>query len=167
MTIILKNKETLKFDDFYFKCCIGKKGLSITKKEGDKKTPIGEFSLGYLYYRKDRIIKPITKLKCVSIKRDMGWCNDQMNMKYYNKIIKINKKVKHEKLFRKDYKYDLMIPINYNTKIRKLGAGSAIFIHLTNYYKPTVGCVAISKKYFIILLKLINPFFGKLTYRIN
>ena len=156
MTIILKNKETLKFDDFYFKCCIGKKGLSITKKEGDKKTPMGEFSLGYLYYRKDRIIKPITKLKCVSIKRDMGWCNDQMNKKYYNKIIKINKKVKHEKLFRKDYKYDLMIPINYNTKIRKLGAGSAIFLHLTNNYKPTVGCVAISKKDFIILLKLIN-----------
>ena len=156
MTIILKNKETLKFDDFYFKCCIGKKGLSITKKEGDKKTPTGEFSLGYLYYRKDRIIKPITKLKCVSIKRDMGWCNDQMNKKYYNKIIKINKKVKHEKLFRKDYKYDLMIPINYNTKIRKLGAGSAIFLHLTNNYKPTVGCVAISKKDFIILLKLIN-----------
>ena len=156
MTIILKNKETLKFDDFYFKCCIGKKGLSIKKKEGDKKTPMGEFSLGYLYYRKDRIIKPITKLKCVSIKRDMGWCNDQMNKKYYNKTIKINKKVKHEKLFRKDYKYDLMIPINYNTKIRKLGAGSAIFLHLTNNYKPTVGCVAISKKDFIILLKLIN-----------
>ena len=29
MTIILKNKETLKFDDFYFKCTIGKKGLSF------------------------------------------------------------------------------------------------------------------------------------------
>ena len=64
--------------------------------------------------------------------------------------------MKHEKIYRKDYKYDLMIPINYNTKNTKLGKGSAIFLHLTNNYKPTVGCVAISKKDFIILLKLIN-----------
>ena len=87
MTIILKNKETLKFDDFYFKCCIGKKGLSITKKEGDKKTPTGEFSLGYLYYRKDRIIKPITKLKSIPISKKMGWCDDERDEKYYNKLI--------------------------------------------------------------------------------
>ncbi len=156
MTIVLKNKETLKFDDFYFKCSIGKNGLSRRKKEGDKKTPIGRFSLGNLYYRKDRIIKPITKLKCVPIKKDMGWCNDLRDKKFYNKLIKINKKVKYEKLFRKDYKYDLIIPVNYNTKIAKLGKGSAIFIHLTNNYKPTVGCVAICKKDFFILLKLIN-----------
>ncbi len=156
MTIILKNKETLKFDDFYFKCAIGKKGLSNKKKEGDKKTPIGQFSLGCLYYRRDRIVKPITKLKCIPIKKDMGWCNDYRNKKFYNKPIKINKKLRHEKLFRKDYKYDLIIPINYNTKFRKLGKGSAIFIHLTNNYKPTTGCIAICKKDFIILLKLIN-----------
>ena len=37
MTIYLKNKHTLEIDDFKFKCCIGKKGLSIQKKEGDKK----------------------------------------------------------------------------------------------------------------------------------
>mgnify|MGYP007000443977 len=54
MTIILKNKVTLKFDDFYFKCSIGKKGLTKKKIEGDKKTPIGLFSLGNLYYRPDR-----------------------------------------------------------------------------------------------------------------
>ena len=156
MTIILKNKETLKFDDFNFKCCIGKKGLSHKKKEGDKKTPAGQFSLGSLYYRKDRIIKPVTKLKCVPIKKNMGWCNDQNNKKFYNKLIKIEKTVKYEKLYRKDNKYNLMIPINYNTKARKLGAGSAIFMHLTNNYKPTLGCIAMSKKEFIILLKLIN-----------
>ena len=54
MTIILKNKDTLIFDDFKFKCCIGKNGFSKNKIEGDKKTPIGLFSLGNLYYRADK-----------------------------------------------------------------------------------------------------------------
>ena len=69
MTIILKNKVTLKFDDFYFKCSIGKKGLTKKKIEGDKKTPIGTFSLGNLYYRPDRNFKPLTKLRCIKIRK--------------------------------------------------------------------------------------------------
>ena len=156
MTIIVKNKVTLVYDDFTFNCCIGKKGLTKNKIEGDKKTPKGTFSLGNLYYRKDRNSKPLTKLKCISIRKSMGWCNDIKNKKYYNKLIKINKKIKHEKLFRRDYKYDFMIPINYNSKKTKLGKGSAIFLHLTKNFSSTLGCVAIKKKDFLILLKLIN-----------
>ena len=157
MTIILKNKATLLFDDFIFKCSIGKKGLIKNKVEGDKKTPIGKFSLGDLYYRKDRHIRPSTKLKCIPIKKDMGWCDDIKSKKNYNKIINIKKKNVHcEKLFRKDYKYDFLIPINYNTKKPMIGKGSAIFIHLTKKFKPTLGCVALKKKDFLILLKLIN-----------
>ena len=72
MTIILKNKETLIFDDFSFKCTIGKNGLSKKKIEGDKRTPIGLFSLGDLYYRKDRNPKPKTKLRCLPIQKDNG-----------------------------------------------------------------------------------------------
>ena len=72
MTIILKNKHTLKIGDFYFKCSIGRGGLSKKKIEGDKKTPIGSFKISHLYYRKDRIKKPQTQLKCVSIEKDMG-----------------------------------------------------------------------------------------------
>ena len=156
MTIIVKNKVTLVYDEFSFNCCIGKKGLTKNKVEGDKKTPKGTFSLGNLYYRKDRNPKPLTKLKCIPVKKSMGWCNDIKSKKYYNKLIKINKKIKHEKLFRKDYKYDFMIPINYNTKNTKLGKGSAIFLHLSNELKPTSGCVALNKKDFLILIKLIN-----------
>ena len=157
MTIILKNKETLIFEDFIFRCSIGKKGLIKNKIEGDKKTPKGIFSLGNLYYRKDRHFKPSTKLKCIPIKKDMGWCDDVKSKKNYNKIIRIKKKkVHYEKLFRKDYKYDFLIPINYNTKKTIIGKGSAIFIHLTKKFKPTLGCVALKKKDFLILLKLIN-----------
>ena len=156
MTIILKNKATLIFDEFKFQCSIGERGLTKNKKEGDKKTPKGIFSLGNLYFRKDRNSKPNTKLKCIPIKKKMGWCNDPKNKKYYNKLIKLNKIIKHEKLFRKDNKYDFLIPINYNTKRIKLGRGSAIFLHLTRNFKPTQGCIALEKKDFLILLKLIN-----------
>ena len=155
MRIVLKNKETLIYDDFRFKCCVGKKGLTKNKIEGDKKTPRGIYKLGPLYYRKDRNNKIETKLKKKPILKKYGWCDD-INDKKYNQLIKIDKKIHHEKLYRKDYKYDLLIPIEYNTKKIKKGKGSAIFIHLTKNYKKTLGCVALSKKDMLILLKLIN-----------
>ena len=154
--MFLKNKATLKFGEFNFKCSIGKKGLTKKKVEGDKKTPIGIFSLGNLYYRKDRHAKPFTKLKCIPINKNMGWCDDVKNQKFYNKLITIKKRISCEKLFRKDHKYDFIVPINYNSKKPITGKGSAIFIHLTKNFNPTLGCVALNKKDFLILLKLIN-----------
>ena len=156
MTLTLKNKETLIFEKFKFKCCIGKNGKTINKIEGDNKTPKGTFKLGNLYFRKDRNPKPSTKLKCLTITKKMGWCNDTRDKLNYNKLIRVNKKIRHEKMFRKDYKYDFVIPIKYNTNKIKFSKGSAIFIHLTKNYKPTGGCVAITKKDFLILVKIIN-----------
>ena len=156
MTISVKNKHTLQIDDFKFKCCIGKKGSTKNKKEGDKKTPKGLFEIGNLYYRKDRIKKPITSLKCIEIKTSMGWCDDINFPKNYNKLINVKKKINHEKLKRKDYKYNLLIPIKYNYKKPIPGLGSCIFIHLTKNYKPTAGCIALKKKDFLILAKIID-----------
>ena len=156
MTIIVKNKDTLTFGDFVFKCAIGKKGSTIKKKEGDLKTPKGIFEIGNLYYREDRLKKPSTSLKTNIIGKKMGWCNDVNYPKKYNKQIKIDKKITHEKLNRKDSKYDLLIPIKYNFKKPKIDKGSAIFIHLTNNYRPTAGCIALKKNDLLILLKLIN-----------
>ena len=156
MTIFVKNKHTLQIDEFIFKCCIGKKGSTKNKKEGDKKTPIGVFKIENLYYRKDRKHKPSTQLKCIEIKKNMGWCNDINFPKKYNKIIKIEKKIKYEKLKRKDYKYDFIIPIKYNFNKPITGLGSCIFIHLTKDYKPTAGCIALKEKDFLIMLKLIK-----------
>ena len=156
MTIFVKNKHTLQVDEFKFRCCIGKKGSTWNKKEGDKKTPKGTFELGKLYFRKDRKEKPSTPLKCIEIKKNMGWCDDIRFPKKYNKLIKIEKKIKHEKMRRKDYKYDLLIPIKYNFKKPMTGRGSCIFIHLTRNYKPTAGCIALKEKDFLIMIKLIN-----------
>ncbi len=156
MTIFLKNKHTLQIDDFYFKCCIGKNGMTRRKKEGDYKTPSGIFKIGKLFFRKDRIKKPKTFLKIVEIKKNMAWCDDINYPKKYNQLIKIDSKIKHEKLQRKDQKYDLLIPINYNIKNPVVGLGSCIFIHLTKDYKPTAGCIALKKNDFLIMLKLIK-----------
>jgi L,D-peptidoglycan transpeptidase YkuD (ErfK/YbiS/YcfS/YnhG family) len=156
MTILVKNKHTLQIDEFKFNCCIGKKGSTTNKKEGDKKTPKGTFEIENLYFREDRIKKPLTLLKCIKIKKNMGWCDDISFPKKYNKLIKIDKKIRHEKLKRKDNKYDLLIPIKYNFNKPTTGKGSCIFIHLTKNYQPTAGCVALKKKDFLIMLKLIN-----------
>ncbi len=156
MTILIKDKHTLHIDEFKFKCCVGKKGITIRKKEGDKKTPKGTFNIENLYFRKDRIKKPKTLLKCIEIKGDMGWCDDIRLPSKYNKLIKIDKKLRYERLKRNDSKYDLLIPIKYNFKKPIVGKGSCIFIHLTKDYKPTAGCIAIKQKDFLIMLKLIK-----------
>ena len=155
MLIKLKNKDTLKLDEYILKCSIGKNGIKSKKKEGDKCTPEGVFSLGKLYYRADRVRKPTTKISTKIIKKNMGWCDD-VTSKFYNKEMKINKNIKHEKLYRNDHVYDYLIVINYNTKKIKPGKGSAIFLHLTKNYKKTLGCVAVKKKDFLIILKLIT-----------
>tara|TARA_B100000925_G_C21772953_1_gene372876 strand:+ start:57 stop:551 length:495 start_codon:yes stop_codon:yes gene_type:complete len=156
MLIKVKNKETLEISEFSFKCCIGLNGKTNSKSEGDKKTPVGKFNLGPLFYRPDREKKPKTKLTCIKINKNMNWCNDSTSKKYYNRLISKNKKIKYEKLYRRDYKYDLMIPVSYNSNPVRLGKGSAIFLHLTKNYKPTAGCIALNKKDFIIMLKLID-----------
>ena len=156
MTIFVKNKYTLQFDEFNFRCSIGKGGSTINKKEGDQKTPKGTYQIENLYFRKDRIQKPITSLKCIEINDNMGWCDDVNFPNKYNKLIKVDKKFKYEKLKRKDNKYDLLIPIKYNFIRPVVGKGSCIFIHLTNDYKPTAGCISLIKKDFLIMLKIIK-----------
>ena len=156
MIILSKNKQTLQIGEFKFKCCVGKNGISSKKKEGDKTTPKGLFNLGNLYYRSDRLTKPYTKLKVERIKKNMGWCDDLNKPKFYNKLIRSNYKIKHEKLYRSDHKYDLFILIKYNYPKPIIPLGSCIFLHLTTNYKPTAGCIALKKSDFLILVKLIK-----------
>ena len=93
MQIIVKNKDTLLYDDFKFKCVLGKRGITSKKVEGDNKTPRGTYSLGPLYYRKDRISKPLTKLKTLQIKKKLGWCDDINSKSEIRKIIFEKKKL--------------------------------------------------------------------------
>ena len=155
MNIYLKNNNTLCVDDFQFRCSIGKNKLKKNKSEGDKSTPKGKFKLKYLYYRKDRVKKITTKIKKKIIKKNLGWCNDIKSTEY-NKPIIISRRINHEKMYRYDEKYNLVIVLDHNMKNPIPGKGSAIFIHITSNYSPTAGCIALSRKDLVILLKIIS-----------
>ena len=155
MNIIIK-KHLLLYKGYKLKCSIGKSGITHVKKEGDLATPKGVFKLGLLYYRKDRNKSLKSKLKKRVIKKNMGWCNDIKSRKY-NQEISFPFKYEAEKLYRKDKIYDLFIDIKYNYRPVIKRKGSAIFLHITDKkYRPTIGCVAITKKDFFKILPLIN-----------
>ena len=156
MKILVKKTGIIKFAKYTFKCFLGKKGITFNKKEGDLKTPKGNFILKYVMYRSDRIKKPKTKLPIYIIKKNHVCCNDSSNPKY-NKIFETKDLNIGEKLWRKDMLYDILIVIGYNDDPVIKNKGSAIFLHLEQKnINTTEGCIAIKKKYMINLLKY-NP----------
>ena len=136
--------------------CLRKSGNRQKKIEGDNITPKGNFRIVKVYYRKDRIKKIHTKFELIKIKKNMGWCSDP-NSKNYNQQIKLPTRFKHEKLYRKDSLYDIILFINYNINPIVKNKGSAIFIHIAKKnYKPTAGCIALKKEDLIKLLEIIK-----------
>ena len=155
MNIELK-KKFLYFKNYKLRCAVGKRGISSKKKEGDKKTPKGEFKLKYILYRKDRILNLKTKLKKIEIKKEMRWCDDP-GSKNYNKIISSSNKYSCEKLWRKQNIYDIILVIDYNLNPIIKNKGSAIFLHIAKRnYQPTNGCIAVSKKNIKLIASKIN-----------
>jgi len=95
-------------------------------------------------------------LKKIKIKKNMGWCDD-VNSKFYNKQIEINKKISYEKLYRKDNVYDIIVVLNYNINPIIKGKGSAIFLHVAKKnYKKTQGCIALKKNELLNLISKIK-----------
>ena len=155
MNIKIK-KHLLLYKGYKLKCAIGKSGIISSKKEGDLATPKGTFELGMFYYRKNNNHPLKCKIKKRIIKKRMGWCNDSRGKKY-NQEISFPFKYGAEKLYRKDRIYDLFINIKYNSHPVIKEKGSAIFLHIIDSkYKPTKGCIAISKNDFLKILPLIN-----------
>ena len=154
--IIINKSGYLKYQDLKFKCALGKHGINKKKKEGDKITPKVNYKIVNIYYRKDRIKKISSKLKLIKIKKNMGWCDDPNN-KNYNQLIKIPSKYSYERLFRMENIYDLIIVLNYNMNPVIKNKGSAIFIHIAKKrFQPTEGCIAISKKNLLYLIRNIS-----------
>ena len=154
--IIINKFEYLKFKNLKFKCALGKAGIGKKKIEGDNITPKGTFEIVKIYYRDDRIKKIYSKIKAFKINNKMGWCDDS-NSKKYNQLIKLPSKYSHEKMYRKDNVYDLVIVLNYNMNPIIKNKGSAIFIHVAKKnYKKTAGCIALKKKNLVKLIKNIK-----------
>ena len=154
--IIVKKSGYLNYKNFKFRCALGKNGIKKKVKEGDFVTPKGKYRLIKIYYRPDRIKKINSPLKRVRIKKNMGWCDD-VNSKYYNKQIKINNKISHEKLYRKDSLYDIIVVLNYNLNPTIRGKGSAIFLHVAKKnYSKTQGCIALKRNELLNLISKIK-----------
>ena len=154
--IIVKNSGYLKYKNLKFRCALGKAGIKKKEKEGDNVTPKGIFKITSMYYRPDRIKNIITAVNKIKIKKNIGWCDDPISDSY-NKEIKLPSKFSHEKLYRKDNLYDLILVLNYNINPTIKNKGSAIFIHIAKKnYEPTAGCIALKKEDLIELLKKIK-----------
>ena len=151
------NKRDFTYKKYKVKCAIGKKGIGYKKKEGDLITPIGTYKIKYILYRKDRIKKIQSRLKKIVIKNNMGWCDDPKSKKY-NQLVKLPNNYSHEKLFRKENVYDILLVLNFNMRPIKLNKGSAIFIHVARKnFEKTEGCITISKNNLIKIVKDLKP----------
>ncbi len=137
-------------------CTIGKSGMATDKREGDMKTPSGSFPLRCCYYRPDRVSLPETALPLTALAPDDGWCDDVAHP-MYNKPVKLPFTGRHEKLWREDNCYDLIIPLGYNDDSIIAGKGSAIFLHVMHDDgRGTEGCVAVGKDDLLKLLTRVD-----------
>ena len=150
------NNKFVSYNNYKAKCAIGKRGISIKKKEGDFITPKGTFKIKEIFYRKDRVPNLITSLKKTVIRKNMGWCDDPKSTKY-NKLIYFPFKYSAEKLYRKENIYDIILVLNFNMNPVRKNKGSAIFIHIAKKnFQPTQGCIALDKSELIKLVKSIK-----------
>ena len=86
----------------------------------------------------------------------MGWCDDP-NSRNYNKLISLPSSYTHEKLYKKENIYDVILVLNYNMNPVIKNKGSAIFIHVAKKnYKKTEGCIALKKVQLLKIIKKLN-----------
>ena len=154
--IIVKKTGYLQYKNLKFRCALGKAGIKKKEKEGDNVTPKGIIKITSMYYRPDKIKNIITAVKKIKIKKNIGWCDDP-DSHFYNQQISLTNKFGHEKLYRNDSLYDLILVLNYNVKPIIKNKGSSIFIHIAKKnYKKTKGCIALKKKHLIELISKIK-----------
>ena len=154
--IIINKTGYLKYKNLKFRCALGKGGVKKKTMEGDNITPKGIFKIIKIYYRPDKIKKIKTLIKKIKIKKNMGWCDDPSS-RFYNKLVNLPTKYTHEKLYRNDSLYDLIVVLSYNTNPIIKNKGSAIFIHIAkNSYKKTKGCIALKKEHLIEIISKIK-----------
>lgn len=128
-------------------CALGSAGIRSRKREGDGATPRGRWPLLRALVRRDRMRLIGTGLPLSPIRRSDGWC-DQAGDRNYNRPVHLPYPAGHERLWRDDGLYDVVIILDYNIRSRRRNFGSAIFFHLAKPdYGPTQGCVAVAPRH--------------------
>lgn len=159
---------TVTFNGKTFPCALGRSGVIAgeTKREGDGATPSGTYPLRTLLVRRDKFqgLDPVCTLPRRTIAFFDGWSDDSTSPNYNKRIsLTFNESgvdvtpESHERLWRDDDLYDLIVEIGYNDNPPVPGRGSAIFLHVTRpEMTPTAGCVAMKKEDLIELLAMIS-----------
>ena len=150
-----KYTADLHYCDKKIKCNVGFSGIGQKKIEGDGITPVGEYRFSSLFFRADKIKNIESKLVPYRIKKFMGWSTDS-NDPDYNKLITLPTNYKHEKLYRNDNCYDIILVINYNVSPIIYNKGSAIFVHCADKKAFTEGCIAVKKPQLLEMLKSVD-----------
>ena len=143
MDALLIGNDRLAWGDRSFRCAIGRNGISAAKQEGDGATPVGLFPFRRILFRPDRIARPETAFDIDPIGPQDGWCDDPTHADYNRQIVRPFSG-RHERLWREDHLYDLIIVLGHNDSPPRPYTGSAIFFHVAgDDYPPTEGCVAV------------------------
>ncbi len=138
-------------------CALGRGGVGQKRAEGDGITPVGRFPLRRVFYRPDRIPNPATALAVVALEATDGWSDDPAD-KAYNTLVSLPHPASHERLWRHDGLYDVIIETGFNDDPVIPGKGSAIFIHIArDDFAPTEGCVALKRDDLLRVLALCAP----------
>jgi L,D-peptidoglycan transpeptidase YkuD (ErfK/YbiS/YcfS/YnhG family) len=138
------------------KVALGRGGIKADKREGDGATPRGQFRLVRLWWRADRLPRPITRLPVRRIGLQDGWCEDPIDRRY-NHPVRLSEHRSGDRLWRDDHLYDLIIELDHNTRPRIARRGSAVFVHIARRgFAPTAGCVALAPKSLTRLLAQID-----------
>jgi L,D-peptidoglycan transpeptidase YkuD (ErfK/YbiS/YcfS/YnhG family) len=136
---------------------LGRSGIASWKKEGDGGTPRGRLPLRRLWFRADKVPRPETGLPLHATRKDDLWC-DAPGDRNYNRPVRAPYPASHEKMWRDDDVYDYVVELGWNDRPRLQGRGSAIFMHLARPgFKPTEGCVALTRRDMQRLLPLLGP----------
>lgn len=126
------------------RCALGRSGLSRTKREGDGATPVGRFPVLGALFRADRGPRPRLRLPARPHRQADGWCDDPDDRRY-NRPVSLPCDASHEKMWREDGVYDVVLDLAYNRGPIRRGRGSAIFLHLARAgFVPTEGCIAVA-----------------------
>jgi len=126
------------------RAAIGPGGIAIKGGEGDGITPRGTFPVREIFYRADRIAKPVTALPLRATQKNDGWC-DAPDDPNYNRPVTLPHPASAEQMWREDHLYDLVVVLGYNDNPVVPGRGSAIFLHLARTdFSATHGCVALA-----------------------
>jgi L,D-peptidoglycan transpeptidase YkuD (ErfK/YbiS/YcfS/YnhG family) len=138
-------------------CAIGRSGVRAIKREGDGATPRGRWPIRRVWYRRDRVGRPSTALPVVPIHPRDGWCDAPAD-RNYNRRVQLPYPASAEEMMRTDGLYDLVVELGFNDRPRRRGAGSAIFMHVArDDFAPTAGCVALSLRHLLCVLRWLRP----------